>query len=54
MKCKAGVIDGSSLFGPVFNQCQGKIGHGPEGQYCEEHAKLVLSGKRVWTPEEPS
>ena len=53
-RCKAGVIDRSGLFGDVYNQCQEKIGHGPDGQYCKKHAIEVLSGKRVWTPEEPS
>lgn len=33
-------------------QCSRKRGHGPDGLYCKQHAKLVEAGKSVYVPKD--
>jgi len=37
---------------PVLtHQCLRKRGHGPNGEYCRQHAKMVDEGRHVWVPK---
>ena len=33
-------------------QCSRKRGHGPDGLYCKQHAKMVEAGKHVYVPND--
>ena len=45
-KCVAEVANGHRFF-----QCYRKRGHGPGGQYCKQHAKMVEAGQHVYVPQ---
>jgi hypothetical protein len=32
-------------------QCSRKRGHGPDGLYCKQHAKMVEEGRHVSVPD---
>lgn len=34
------------------SQCQRRRGHGPDGLYCKQHAKIIEQGRDVSVPEE--
>ncbi len=34
----------------VSYQCSRKRGHGPDGLYCKQHAKMIAAGRNVYVP----
>jgi hypothetical protein len=48
-KCVASVFPDDRS--PVSAQCSRKRGHGPDGQYCAQHGRMIDNGHHVCVPE---
>ena len=48
-RCIANVSDGT---GWHWYQCSRKRGHGPDGLYCKQHARMIAEGRHVSVPKE--
>ena len=46
------VVEVSTNWGLHRYQCARKRGHGPDGLFCKQHAKMVDDGKYVSVPED--
>lgn len=39
---------------PHYRQCSRQRGHGPDGLYCKQHAKMLTAGRSIYVPpDEP-
>lgn len=38
--------------GMLPSQCGRKRGHGADGLYCAQHARMIDGGRYVWVPED--
>ena len=34
-----------------FYQCQRKRGHGPDGEFCKQHGRMIENGNRLLIPK---
>jgi hypothetical protein len=48
-RCVAQVADSTGFH---FLQCGRRRGHGPDGLFCKQHARMIDGGRRVSVPEE--
>ena len=50
-KCIAEVGSRDSMI-TVYYQCNRKRGHGPDGAYCKQHARMRAERRSFWVPKD--
>lgn len=46
--CIASVYSGGRF---ISSQCGRKRGHGPNDEFCKQHARMIADGKNVYVPD---